>query len=229
MGFQTVLMDADGTLFDFHAAQRQALQNTLRAYSLPFSEETLTLYDTLNEGLWRRLERGEITREQLLSSRFRLLFERLGVFVDSSRFNADYLSALADGAFLLPGALALCRRLHQHRRLYLATNGVEAVQKKRLRLSALAPYIDDIFVSEDIGFTKPDPRYFEGVFLRLGNPDRESAIMLGDSLGADILGAANAGIASCWLCPDEEKQPEGVQPDYRITRLEDFLPIVLGE
>lgn len=227
MGFQTVLMDADGTLFDFHAAQRQALQNTLSAYALPFSEETLTLYDTLNEGLWRQLERGEITREQLLGCRFQLLFERLGVAVDSARFNEDYLLALAEGAFLLPGALELCRQLHGCRRLYLATNGVQAVQEKRLRLSALAPYIDDIFVSEDIGFTKPDPRYFDGVFRRLGNPSRESAIMLGDSLGADILGAAKSGIASCWFCPDRGIQPDIVQPDYRITQLEEFLPIVL--
>ena len=70
MGYTVVLMDADGTLFDFHAAQRQALANTLRAYSLPFSEGTLEIYDTLNEGLWRRLERGEITKDQLLLSRF---------------------------------------------------------------------------------------------------------------------------------------------------------------
>ena len=79
MGFTTVLLDADGTLFDFHTAQRQALENTLRAYSLPFSEQTLKIYESINEGLWRRLERGEITKKQLLSSRFRLFFERLGV------------------------------------------------------------------------------------------------------------------------------------------------------
>ncbi|MCI8441344.1 MAG: noncanonical pyrimidine nucleotidase, YjjG family [Provencibacterium sp.] len=229
MGFTTVLLDADGTLFDFHTAQRQALENTLRAYSLPFSEQTLKIYESINEGLWRRLERGEITKKQLLSSRFRLFFERLGVSADGGRFNEDYLSALAEGVFLLPGALELCRRLHEHRRLYLATNGVEYVQKKRLRLSALAPYIDGIFISEQLGYAKPDARFFDEAFARLGNPDRKGAILLGDSLSSDMLGAFQAGIAGCWYCPDENRQPQGVMPDYRIRHLEEFLPIVLGE
>ena len=129
----------------------------------------------------------------------------------------------------MPGALKLCRTLHERRRLYLATNGVGYVQKKRLRGSALAPYIDGIFISEEMGYSKPDPRFFDEVFVRLGNPDRKSAIMLGDSLSSDMLGASRAGIAGCWYCPDDKKQPQGILPDYRIRQLEEFLPIVLGE
>ncbi|MCI8624431.1 MAG: noncanonical pyrimidine nucleotidase, YjjG family [Provencibacterium sp.] len=227
MQFDILLLDADGTLFDFHAAQRQALERAFSRYALPFSEETLLLYDALNEGLWRKLERGEITREELFDSRFRLLFEELGRSVDTVRFNADYLDALAGGVFLLPGALELCRRLHERCRLYLATNAVEHVQKRRLRASELAPYIDNIFTSEEMGYEKPDPRYFDGLFRRLGNPDRRRVLMLGDSLTSDMLGAVRAGIACCWYCPDAGKTPGGIPIDYRIERLEDFIPIVL--
>lgn len=229
MGYGIVLLDADETLFDFRNAEREALRKTLALFDIPCDDETTELYRELNEGLWRQLERGQISRQVLLESRFHMLFERLHAQGDSDRCNEIYLTHLAHGADLLPGAEELCRELAPHARLVLATNGVSHVQRKRLELSAICPYISEIFVSEEIGFSKPDPRFFDAVFSALQIGDRSCALMVGDSLSSDMAGANAAGIAACWFCQDPLADSGSVRIDWKIRRLSELIPIVLSE
>lgn len=227
MKFDIVLFDADGTLFDFEAAARRALTEMLASIGFAAGEDVYQRYRIINESFWRRYERAEISREELRVGRFRQFLGEMGLSADPARCSEEYLSRLAKGGDLLPGAEELCRALAPHLRLCLATNGISAVQRERLSLSPLRGLISNLFISEEIGFPKPDRRYFDCVLSRLGVEDRSSVVMLGDSLIADIQGAQNAGIAACWFSPGGAENNSGVTPDWTVIRLEDFVPIAL--
>ena len=111
-------------------------------------------------------------------------------------------------------------------KLYLATNGVTRVQKKRLATSELADLCDGIFVSEEAGSQKPQKEYFDFVFDRLGNPPKEKVLMVGDSLSSDIKGAVAYGIPCCWL--NRKGQTTDLPVTYMVTSVPDILSAIEG-
>ena len=127
-------------------------------YGLAFSEEGYQLYHKCNADLWRDFDRGLCTKEYLLVERFRRYLAITGERADPEALNRDHLRALGEGAMLLPGAEELCRVLSRDHRLYLLTNAVASVQKTRFANSAIAPYFQGVFISEEVGVGKPDSR-----------------------------------------------------------------------
>ncbi len=224
MKYPIVLLDADDTLLDFAASEAAALGDMLASCGLPDTPEVRRRYSEINTEHWKRLERGEITRAQLKVSRFRQFLQELGSDADPAACNDAYMARLGSYSILLPGAEDLCRRLAENHRLYIVTNGSTDVQKRRLGASAILPYIQKVYISEEIGAQKPTKAYFDEVFADLGDPPREDVIIFGDSQTSDMLGGKNAGITTCWFNP-KGKAPAG-EWDYTVTRLEDFLPIV---
>lgn len=227
MTYKTILFDADMTLFDFKKAEDQALERTLMAHGYPCSPQVKELYITINEALWRSFERGEITKEALLATRFARLFQGPNIPDDGIDFNREYLENLGDGAFLTDGALELCQTLARSARLYIITNGVTHTQKKRLRLSELAPYIQGIFVSEETGSQKPFLPYFQYVAEHIPDWDPATTLVVGDSLTSDIQGAINAGLDCCWFNPQGLPYTLATPCTCQISRLSQLVPLVL--
>ena len=228
--FDIVLMDADETVYDFKRAEKTAISETLRSFGVEPSDEAVSIYSEGNQSCWKALERGEISREELKPRRFRLLFERLGADpVDYAAVNAMYESRLALCGFMLPGATEFVRKLHEEYgvRIYLATNGLTVPQMGRFRLSGIDRYVDGMYISEQVGASKPDPAYFDYVFADLGITDRSRTIMLGDSLTSDMLGGRNAGIVTC--CYLGGREPTGSPLcDYEISSYDEFFDIILA-
>ena len=166
--YDTVLLDADNTLFDFDAAEHAALRRALEERGYPFTPETEALYLDINRPLWAAFDRGEVTQDFLVVERFRLLVERLGGSDDPVSFNRDYLTYLGEGNQLLPGAEDLCRDLRAAGcRLALATNGVARVQHARLDASPLKPYFSAVIISQEVGAQKPQPAFFQAALEAL--------------------------------------------------------------
>ncbi|MEM1484767.1 YjjG family noncanonical pyrimidine nucleotidase [Oscillospiraceae bacterium PP1C4] len=226
MSYPIVLFDADETLFDFSRAERMALENTCKAYGIPCGEAVVLRYHEINQNLWKRFESGGITQACLRQERFETLFAQLGVSADCELFNHDFTTQLSKGSFLIDGALELCKALYNECAMHIVTNGTSNTQISRLEHSALRPYIQSMFISEEIGFAKPCAEFFDYVFNHLGITDRSQAILLGDSLTADMQGGKNAGIATCWFAPDDAVGNGCC--DYRISKLSDFIPIAVG-
>lgn len=222
--YQIYLMDADDTLFDFHKAERNAFTKTFEALSGQVcTEELYACYNRLNSALWEALERREITKKELQRTRFGLFLKEQGLSGDGVAWNEAYLDRLAEGNFLFDGALEVCQVLAQKANLYLATNGITRVQKKRLRDSDIAPYIQGIFVSEEAGAEKPSPIYFDFVMKQLGNPPKDQILMVGDSLTSDMAGGIAAGIDTCWYNPNGKHLPSSLRITYQIRRLDELL------
>lgn len=226
MPYPYLLFDADNTLFDFDQAERNAHLLLCRAHGLAFSEEGYQLYHKCNADLWRDFDRGLCTKEYLLVERFRRYLAITGERADPEALNRDHLRALGEGAMLLPGAEELCRVLSRDHRLYLLTNAVASVQKARFANSAIAPYFQGVFISEEVGVGKPDPAYFDYVFHAVPGLARDNALVIGDSLTSDIQGANNAGLPCCWFNPKGQPRPQGLRIDYEIRALEELYAIV---
>ncbi len=226
--YETYLLDADGTLFDFDKAEETSLRKVFLRHALPFSDDTLARYQMINREMWRRYEKGEIERAVMLPLRFRLLFEELDLDGDVEAVNSEYLSGLGDGCFLLDGALELCTRIFASgRKSYIITNGVRTTQTKRFHASPLKPLIADIFISEEIGYQKPHREYFEIVFSRIPEKDRSGMLIVGDSLTADIAGGRNAGIDTCWYNPAGKTNDTDICPTFEIRSLDELTARIL--
>lgn len=131
--FHTVLLDADQTLFDFNKSQRLSLKAALQKNGYPWNEEMNALYSKENLMVWKKFERGEITKERLKIERFENFFYKLGYKnADIAAVNADYIFHLSQCGFTIDGADTLCRALHGVCKLYIATNGIQSVQERRL-------------------------------------------------------------------------------------------------
>ncbi len=227
MRYQLLLLDADDTLFDFKQAEHAAILKLCQTHHLEPADEIAALYSRINQALWKRLERGELTQQALRVLRFQQLSEALQTGLDAELLNREYSAALSEGAYLIDGALSLCRTLSQILPLYIVTNGILDIQTSRLARSPLGPYISGMFVSQQIGYAKPDPEYFRIVLERLGNPDKHRILLVGDSLTSDMKGGRQAGIATCWFAPDGGSPSPDC--DYQIRRLQDLIPLVTGK
>lgn len=215
----SVFLDLDDTILDFHKAEGIALSKTLRRFGLEPSQAVLDRYHILNIQHWQALERGELTREQVQSGRFRALFQELGHQVDAEAVTRVYESNLSIGHYFLPGAQEAVERLSKSYRLFLASNGTASVQHSRLTSAGLYPYFEKVFISQEIGHNKPSKEYFERCFSLIPGFEAEKTIMVGDSLTSDILGGLRSGLKTCWVNPNHICAPEDIRPDYEIESL----------
>lgn len=213
-----LLLDLDDTILDFHKAERIALSKTFRDFGLEPTNEVLDLYHEINKWHWEQLELGLMTRDQVLVNRFGALFEKVGMTVDPAACAKSYESNLGIGHYFLPGAEEAVKRLHDKYRLFLVSNGTATVQHSRLTSAGLYPYFEQVFISQEIGYNKPDKAYFDRCFARISGFDREKALMVGDSLTSDIRGGINAGLKTVWINPTH-KACGDIRPDFEIEGL----------
>jgi 2-haloacid dehalogenase len=223
---KNVLLDLDDTLLDFHRAEAEAIRHTLKEVGIDPTDETVSLYSKINRSCWAKLETGEYTREEVLHRRFDMLFEALNLSGNSHATQKLYEHRLSYGAYYLDGAEELLNELYGKYRLYLATNGIVNVQTRRINDSGIGKYFDGIFVSEKIGYNKPDKRFFEYAFSEMPDFSREETVIIGDTLTSDILGGLNAGIKTVFFNPKGLKNDTGITPHYEIGSLSE-LPELL--
>ncbi len=221
-----LFLDLDDTILDFKKAEDAAIRETLRHCGIADSDENVALYSAINKRHWKMLEKQEITREQLKIGRFARLFEALDIRADAQDAAAFYPQQLGKGYFFLPGAEAAVKTLAKKYRLFLASNGIAAVQHRRLTGAGLYPYFEQVFISENLGADKPSKLFFERSFAQIPGFDPEKAMIVGDSLSSDILGGKNAGIATCWVNPGHKEAPEEKRPDFEIECLSQLEAIL---
>lgn len=226
MKYNLFLFDADDTLFDFKASEKHAFAATLKYHDHHHDIEALYVtYGQESVVLWREVEQGKITKDFLKAERFRRTFAKHGVSLSAEAVGETYLDLLPETCVLMDHALEVCQTLSQKGRIGIITNGFEKVQKKRLNTSPLAPYIHFVVVSEQAGHAKPDIRFFEYTEKIIGEIDKSKTLVIGDRLEADIEGAHNYGLDSCWFNP-HKKASSTIKPKYEIDHLSQLLKLV---
>jgi 2-haloacid dehalogenase len=224
--YKTLFFDVDDTLLDFGAAEKIALRLLFEEQKIPLTTEIEAHYKKINQDLWKSFEEGKLTRDVVVNTRFSILFKEYGQEVDGAFLEKKYRSYLEKGHELVKGAFELITDLQHQYDLYIVTNGVSRTQDKRLRDSGLLPLFKRIFVSEDTGFQKPMKEFFDYVFTRIPNFSTEQALIIGDSLSADIKGGQLAGLDTCWFNPEMKLNETKMIPTYQIQKLEELYRIL---
>lgn len=226
---QYLFLDLDNTILDFSRAESIAIRKTMCAYGLEPTDELAARYSAINDWHWKALERGELTKPEVVTRRFAVFFGEQGIDVDAQAVAKTYETFLSQGHWFLPGAeKAVKEELFGKYRLFLASNGTPVVQQGRMTSADLYPYFEQSFISEEIGYNKPAKEYFQIAFSRIPGFDPSECIMVGDSLTGDIQGGKNAGLRTVWVNPNHKTAPDHLKPDYEIEYLAD-LPKLLEE
>lgn len=214
-----VFLDLDDTLLDFHEAEKAALSTALTHFGISPEENILDRYHEINKAQWERLERGELTREQVKTERYRILFSELGIDISPAEFTHYYESRLGIGHWFIDGAEELLEALYGKYSLFLASNGAKKVQDSRLDSAGIKKYFDKIFISEQIGSNKPDKEFFDKCFSEISGFDKSQAVIIGDSLTSDIKGGKNADIKTIWLNRNRCENRTDIIPDFEVSAL----------
>lgn len=231
--YTDLFIDFDDTLYDTHGNAVIALGELFEVLHLeryfPQPEVFYDEYWKANIDLWTRYSQGEISRDYLIVERFRrpLSFGQ-GLEPDEAyclEASDRFLDFCASKPGLVEGARDLMDYLKaQGYRMHMCSNGFHEVQYKKLRSCGLDGSFDTVILSEDAGFNKPAPQFFEYA-LRQSGAQRETTLMIGDNFNTDILGAKRAGLATAWFnrYPD---YPATEPIDYEVTSLRELMNIL---
>jgi len=224
---KAVLFDVDDTLLDFDACAAKAVQYAAAKTGLEQDADAIYRgFCEYNPVLWRRIENGEITRQELRRTRWRLVFSAIGAEGDPLLFERWFARGLARGADAMTGAHELLAYLAPRYRLLIASNAPRAQQYSRLTHAGMLDLFTAVVTSEEVGAHKPDPAFFDACFARLPDVLPGEAMMIGDSLSADIAGAAAYGIHTCWYNPSGLPLPADCHPEHivdSLTAVREFL------
>ena len=224
MKYKYLLFDLDHTLLDFDAAEDIALTQLLEEEGVEDIQAYKDYYVPMNKSLWKDLEQKKITKSELINTRFAKLFAHFGIEKDGAYLAERYQFFLSKQGQTFPGVEDLLRKLiSQGYELYAATNGITAIQTGRLAQSGLAPYFNQVFISEQLQTQKPDALFYEKIGQQIAGFSKEKTLMIGDSLTADIQGGNNAGIDTIWYNPHHLENPTQAQPTYEIHSYQDLL------
>jgi putative hydrolase of the HAD superfamily len=223
MAYKIILLDADGTLFDFEKAEIIAFKNMLTDFGVSYSEWLFSIYLRENKQVWQELEKGIISQEKLKTERFKRFLETSKITGDEKQYAASYMAHLANASILFDDALDVVKKLSENHTLIIVTNGLKEVQHKRIRESILKPYIKKVIISDEFGKAKPDPSIIYHALEGESYDDlKQDVVIIGDSLTSDIKGGINAGISTVWYNPNHLKNKSDIIPDFEISNFNEL-------
>lgn len=227
-------MDADDTIFDFPRCEYEALKMALTDCGYEFSDEICAQFSRINSALWKKFELGTITRSELSVRRFKEMIEQCfeGTMEGREDFRTvadQYVKRLSGQAILLDGALENISRLSQEADIYIITNGLKTVQRGRFSSCPVTQYLKKLYISDEIGWNKPDKRFFDAVLLDLPEKDPSAILVVGDSLTSDMQGGRNSGLDTCLFDPNDRVSMPHPLVDIKIHSLSELNAIIRGE
>ena len=226
--YKYLLWDIDGTVLNFLASESYAIRFLFKKYNIgECSDEMLKTYSQINSRYWQKLERGELTKPEILVGRFQEFFSLIGADTSIAEdFNRDYQVTLGDHIEFEDNAKEILLAQKKVYTIAAVTNGTKVAQEKKLSLSGLDKVIDYIFISENIGVEKPNKEFFDYVFEKMNIQDKKEVLIIGDSLTSDIKGGVIAGIDTCWFNPHHKENNLNIPVTYEIDNLAEISDIV---
>ena len=186
----------------------------------------LTIYRPLNLQFWRLYREEKISKEDLRYQRLKTAFDAVNFEVSDELVNIlaeKYIAFLPHFNHLFEGAFEILDYLHSKYQLHIITNGFDEVQRKKMKSSKIDHYFKQVITSESVGVKKPNPRVFEHA-IKVANATKENAIMIGDSLEADIEGAVNYGLKAIYCNFDgKDKQSDQFITITSLFELKKYL------
>ena len=229
MSYDILLFDADRTLFDFDESEKLAFFEIAPRYGVASTNENFELYKRINHENWQALELGLVTKEVLVVRRFAQFLEAVHAVGNAQKMNDDYLTALSKKSILFKDTLPLLEKLKgAGKRIFIITNGVTKVQEGRLKDSPILPYLEQVFISEQMNVSKPQKLFFDLVAQKIEGYTPENALVIGDSLTSDIQGANTAGLDCVWLNLENAPNDKGLKVTFEAKSLDEIGKFILN-
>ena len=229
---KAVLIDIDDTLLSFSACVKEAMRDGFSSFGLrPYTDAMFPVFERINNALWRQLEQGTLTFEELMKCRWDLIFKELGIDFDGSVFEAYFRRKLYDSAIPEDGAADLLEYLSRKYTLCVASNGPSEQQMNRLRAGKMSGFFSHFFISSQIGAQKPSRPFFDYCFsvLRGSAFPRlvpEEVMIIGDSISSDISGGRDYGMRTCLYQKITAPEGDSCGADHVVRRLAEIRNIL---
>lgn len=227
---KAILFDIDNTLLDFDACVREAMKSGFRKFGLrSYEDHMFETFEKINCEMWREIEKGNLTFEELLQTRWNRVFAALDITFDGCIFEDFFGEFLFDCAIPVEGAAEILEYLEGRYILCVASNGPYAQQLNRLRNANMLSCFSKFFISEKIGASKPSEDFFSHCINELNKENKIlpcEIMMIGDSVTSDIIGAAECGFKTCFFNKNTNKKADGIPADHSINRLKDICKIL---
>lgn len=230
MNFQHVFFDLDRTLWDFdqnsHTALSQIFDKLNLHEHIKNKRAFISDYKRINDKMWLDYRQGVLKKKDLRVGRFHSALQKHGYdnFAVAELYSESYIALCPHLTQLFPNTLETLKTLKQRgKSLHIITNGFSEVQFLKLQKSSLESFFDVVICSDALGVSKPSPRIFEEA-LKQANAKSKDAVMIGDHLETDVLGAHEAGLHGILFDPkDEYKNVKSVQ---KIRALDELNMII---
>ena len=222
---KVVFIDIDNTLLSFSEYVKEAMRDGFHTFGLkPYDAAMFPVFEKINNALWRQLEQGMLTFEELMKCRWNLIFNELKIDFDGRVFEEYFRNQLFYSAIPEDGAVDLLNYLSRKYTLCAASNGPYEQQINRLRLGKMNDYFSYCFISSQVGAQKPSREFFDYCFNILRESEYpgltpEEVMIIGDSVSSDISGGLAYGIHTCLYQKDAKPEHDTSGADYVVNSL----------
>lgn len=229
--YETIIFDLDDTLIDNNQSVKYAFNRLIQQLGIEFTEELFEKWKKFDTSYWHEWESGKIvipnsikTLEDkityLRANRFIKFFRDLKIDPKVAKeLNNTYCNMLGVNIVEINNARKVLQELNSQYKIFIGTNGPKKAAIHKLEKARLSPYVSGIISSEEVGYPKPMPEFFQFLLNKVQIKDKNKVLLVGDSLTTDILGGINNGIDTCWFNPNNIPIDERYHPTMSINQL----------
>lgn len=232
--YETLIFDLDNTLIDNNQSIKYAFTEILKKLKIDYNDDLLKEWNDFDKNWWHEFESGKSFIPQnikpedkiayLKAKRFMLFFKDLNLsFEDAVDIDKLYCYMLGNYAIEIAGANQLLKNIYLNYEIVIATNGPKDQAINKIEKANLSPYISSIISVEDTGYPKPMKEFFEFLYTKVHNKDKNKMLLIGDSLSIDIQGGGENGIDTCWFNQYNLVLPENYHPNIIINDLLELI------
>ena len=229
---KVVFIDIDNTLLSFSGYVKESMKNGFAQFGMkPYTESMFPVFEKINNSLWRQIEQGTLSYEELTSVRWNRIFKELDIAFDGRIFEEYFKQQLFCSAVPEQGAIDLLEYLSPRYKLCIASNGPYEQQINRLRVGKMYNYFAHFFISSQIGAPKPSKAFFDACFKELRSAEfpgllPDETIIIGDSVSSDIRGGIAYGMHTCLYQKSPVFDTDIAKPDYVVENLAEIKQIL---
>lgn len=213
--YDWLLFDLDNTLLDFSTVSKRAFKDLSLTYDFG-DHGSYEKYHQINSKYWHYFEKHKINAHDLRYGRFKEFLETINSKADHIAVAENYLRLLIEHSEWIPGAERILKELSRTHRLGIITNGLKEAQHGRLEKHGMKKYFQHIFISEELGVSKPHHDFFLQVHQTIEEPDKHKVLVIGDNPKSDILGGNNFNYHTCWFDYHSDKKQKSVKANFKL-------------
>lgn len=218
-----LLFDLDNTILDFTKAENYAIRRLAQDFNITLTDDDVERYRKINSMCWHLSDSGVMSKAEILKKRFIDFFDLFEIKVDGHWCDVTYREYLTHEVFLVDDAIEVLDELVKEHDLYIVSNGVKSTQHVRMQKANITKYFKDVFLSDEIGYPKPEKEFFDYVKSHINEMTKENTVLIGDNLFTDINGANNANIKSVYFNYFNKENNTDYKPVYEIKKLKEIL------